>query len=62
MKTIGFGLLCIMLVTSSSNVMLQTADHSAFLEVFKTYVMNVDLNGYSQNRVSLEVDYFKNYW
>ena len=61
MKRIVFGLLCMMLVTASSNVMLQTADHSAFIEVFKTYVISVDLKGNSQNRVNLEVDYLKSY-
>lgn len=29
-------ILCVVVV--SGNVMLQTADHSAFVEVFKTYV------------------------
>ncbi|CAD8113716.1 unnamed protein product [Paramecium primaurelia] len=45
MNRIGFGLLCIMLVTASSNVMLQTADHSAFIEVFKTYSKQSEFGG-----------------
>ncbi|CAD8169672.1 unnamed protein product [Paramecium octaurelia] len=45
MNRIGFGLLCVMLVTASSNVMLQTADHSAFSEVFKTYSKQSEFGG-----------------
>ncbi|CAD8125905.1 unnamed protein product [Paramecium sonneborni] len=46
MKRIGFGLLCIMLVTASSNnVMLQTADHGVFSEVFKTYSKQSEFGG-----------------
>ncbi|CAD8127712.1 unnamed protein product [Paramecium sonneborni] len=45
MKRIAFGLLCIILVTASSNVMLQTADHSAFSEVFENYSKQSEFGG-----------------
>lgn len=48
------GLICFIIgIVTAGNVMLQTADHNIFAEVFNTYV-HIKLS--RQNRVNLGVD------